>query len=366
MFYDKDELKEQLELEQIYDLISELGGEPEYCDSGLISQTICHNPPGAGSRKLYYYANSKLCQCYTSGCEHGSFDIFELVIKAMRIQKNVEWGLPDAMQYVAAYFGIAGQEKEETAALIQDWQIFKRYEITPYAPPAMNQLKEYDPTILTRFSYPRIASWEAEGISPEVIRRNLIGYYPTTEQITIPHFDINGRFIGLRGRFLAAEDAERWGKYRPIQANGILYSHPLSMNLYNLNNSKDNIKKQGAAILFESEKSTLQFQSFYGPAQDISVACCGSNISSYQIELLQSIGAKEIILALDRQFTAIGDNEFKQLKNKLINLYRKYGHQIKISAIFDKEMITPYKASPTDISKDIFEYLLEHRIEPKG
>lgn len=366
MFYNKDELKEQLELEQIYDLISELGGEPEYCDSGLISQTICHNPPGVGSRKLYYYANSKLCQCYTSGCENGSFDIFELVIKAMRIQKNVEWGLPEAMRYVASFFGIAGEERPEEGLVLQDWQLLKRYEITPYTPPTNVQLKEYDPIILTRFSYPRITGWEEEGISPAVIRKNLIGYYPTTEQITIPHFDVNGRFIGLRGRFLAQEDAERWGKYRPIQANGVLYSHPLSMNLYNLNNSKDNIQKLGVAILFESEKSTLQFQSFYTPEQDVSVACCGSNISNYQIELLQSVGAKEIIIALDRQFIQIGDNEFKQLKNKLINLYRKFGHQVKISAIFDKDMVTPYKSSPSDQGRNIFEQLLQHRIIPKG
>ena len=366
MFYNKDELKEQLELEQIFDLISELGGEPEYCDTGLIAQTICHNPPGTGSRKLYYYANSKLCQCYTSGCEHGSFDIFELVIKAMRIQKNVEWDLPSAMRFVGSFFGIAGEDKNEEIHSLVDWQLFKRYEITPYIPTSNIQLKEYDPAILSRFTYPRIKSWEAEGISDTIIKRNLIGFYPTTEQITIPHFDINGRFIGLRGRFIAQEDAERWGKYRPIQANGILYSHPLSMNLYNLNNSKNNIKQSGVAVLFESEKATLQFQSFYGNTQDISVACCGSNISNYQIELLQNAGAKEIILALDRQFVTIGDTEFKQLKNKLINLYRKYGHQIKISAIFDKEMITPYKASPSDQGKEIFEYLLKHRIEPKG
>lgn len=45
-YYDKDELKEKLELEQIYDLVEAWGGEPEYTDGGLISQTICHNLPG--------------------------------------------------------------------------------------------------------------------------------------------------------------------------------------------------------------------------------------------------------------------------------------------------------------------------------
>ena len=57
-FYDKDKLKESLELEQVYDLLELWGGEPEYTDSGLIAQTICHNRPGEGSRKLYFYWNT--------------------------------------------------------------------------------------------------------------------------------------------------------------------------------------------------------------------------------------------------------------------------------------------------------------------
>ena len=45
-YYNKDALKNELELEQIYDLLELWGGEPEYSDIGLISQTICHNKPG--------------------------------------------------------------------------------------------------------------------------------------------------------------------------------------------------------------------------------------------------------------------------------------------------------------------------------
>ena len=36
-----------------------------------------------------------------------------------------------------------------------------------------------------------------------------IGYYPGGSQITIPHYDKEGRFIGLRGRTISQEDAER-------------------------------------------------------------------------------------------------------------------------------------------------------------
>ena len=56
-------------------------------------------------------------------------------------------------------------------------------------------LEEYDMSLLKRFLYPRILPWEQEGISKEVIKKNYIGYYPKNEQITIPHFNKNGKLI---------------------------------------------------------------------------------------------------------------------------------------------------------------------------
>lgn len=362
-YYDKDELKSKLELEQIYDLIEAWGGEPEYVDGGLISQTICHNLPGEGSRKLYYYENTKLFRCYT-GCIDPTFDIFDLCIKVKKKQEDKKWELYDAMDYIAGYFGFDGIELKDEEEKLKDWDIFKRHNIQLSKPKEIIHLKEYNPIILTRFSYPRIAGWEAEGILPEVNRRNFIGYYPGGGQITIPHFDIDNRLVGIRGRTLSTDDAERYGKYRPLMVNRQLYNHPLSMNLYNLNHSKENIKKVKAAIIFESEKSCLMYQSYYGYDNDISVACCGSSISSYHIDLLKSLGANEIIVAFDRQFVEISDDEFKRLKAKLIHIYNKYSKNVRISAIFDKRMILPYKASPIDEGPQVFEKLLNERIIP--
>lgn len=363
-YYDKQVLKEKLELEQIYDLIEMWGGEPEYSDKGLISQTICHNLPGEGSRKLYYYENTKLFHCYT-GCSDDTFDIFDLCIKVMKNQRRLKWELYDAMAYIAGYFGFEGANIEDQQEL-EDWSVFKRHDFQPPQVLQIPVLKEYNPIILTRFIYPRIEQWEKEGISAEVSRRNLIGYYPGGEQIVIPHFDINNRLIGIRGRYVALDLADRYGKYRPLQVNRQLYNHPLSMNLYNLNNSQYGIKKSHTAIIFEGEKSTLQFQSYYGKDSDISVACCGSSLSSYQVNLLKSIGVTEIILAFDRQFQKIGDEEFKRLKSKLLHLYNKYKTTLKVTIIFDKDMITPYKASPTDCGLQVFEELLNKRLILNG
>ena len=141
-----------------------------------------------------------------------------------------------------------------------------------------------------------------------------------------------------------------------------MYNHPLGMNLYNFNNSKDKIKLMKKAIIFEGEKSCLLYQSYFGLENDISVACCGSSVSNYQIQMLLEAGAEEIIVAFDRQFQEIGDEEFKHLKTNLIRLRDKYKNFVLISFIFDKNMITGYKDSPIDCGPDTFLQLFKERI----
>lgn len=80
------------------------------------------------------------------------------------------------------------------------------------------------------------------------------------------------------------------------------------------------------------------------------------------MELLIKAGAKEIIIAFDRQFKEIGDKEFKRLKTNLIKIHNKYKNNVMVSFIFDKNMITGYKDSPIDCGKDVFLKLFKERI----
>ena len=361
--YNKKEVRGKLNIEQIYGLLEEWGGLPEYTDFGILSTTICHNPPGEGSRKLYYYSNTDLFQCYT-GC--GSFDIFELLVKVARIQWGKEYDLNDAVRYIAIRFGLAGEGELDADDSLIDWKTFNTYdrvqglEIKDYHV----ELKEYDNVILDRLNYNiKLTPWLKEGITQEVLDYNRIGYFTAGAQITIPHFDINGRFIGLRGRSLAQEDIELYGKYRPVFINRQWYNHPLGMNLYNINNSKENIKATGRAIIFEGEKSSLLYQSYFGIENDISVACCGSNISAYQIQLLLDCGVKAVTIAFDRQFQEIDDDEFKHLTNNLTKINDRYKNYVDISIIFDKKMITEYKSSPIDHGPETFLKLWKERLK---
>ena len=365
LVFDKSEIRSNLSLDNIFDLLQEWGGDPEYTDFGILSTTICHNVPGEGSKKLYYYENSGLFRCYT-GCD-ASFDIFELTIKVFEIQHNRKMDLNDAVRYIAAKHGYGGRlEDSPEENEMQDWAILSNYDRiqnVELGEKKVITLKEYDDIILTRFNYDlKIGPWLREGISQEAIEQARIGFYPGGDQITIPHFDADGRFVGLRGRTLSAHEGELYGKYRPLRVNKLMYNHPLGMNLYNLNNSKNAIRIIKKAIVFEGEKSCLLYKSYFGIDNDISVACCGSSLSAYQIQLLIENGAEEIIVAFDRQFQEIGDKEFKHLKANLLKLYNKYKNFVKITFIFDKNMITGYKDSPIDCGPDIFLQLFKERI----
>lgn len=368
MMFNKDTIRNNISLEEMHDFLSFLGAEPKPLEGNMIiSKTICHNEIGEGSYKLYYYNENKMFHCYT-GCEISTFDIFNLVCKVKKWDNKQM--LNKAISLVANYFGLVNEDnpylKEEDSFIRPDALILRSYESNhniDFFKFDYRQLKEYDPIILDRLTYPSIAGWEKEGITRKVCLKNKIGFYPSTNRITLPHFDIDNRFIGLRGRATSQEDIRIYGKYIPLTINDILYSHPLHFNLYNINNSKNNIHKFKKAIIFESEKSCLMYQSYFGSDADISVACCGFSISNYQIDLLRALGANEIIVAFDKQFQSIGDKEFVRLKRKIHLLSQKYKPYIKISFIFDKFDMLGYKSSPIDEGKDKFMRLCEGRIQ---
>lgn len=365
--FNKDEIKEALLLEDIEELVNELGGHPEIInDETLVSQTICHNHPGEGSKKLYYYDNTKLFNCYTD-CD-GSFDIFELVCKVKNLEDSEDkWELPRAVRFVASFFGMGGQNVEEDYQIsIKDALSYIQKKIDKKETRAKQivQLKHYDGNVLKYLPRPRITPWLVEGMTQAAIDRANISYDPVNHGIVIPHYDENGLLIGIRERTLIKE-REKYGKYMPAVLNHKMFNHPLGFALYNLNLSKDNIRKFQTAIIFEGEKSAIKYASFFGFENDISVAACGSSISNYQISLLLSLGVKEIIIAFDKQYQKKCDAEHLRLAKKLENLHLRFGNLVQISYLFDLENALNYKDSPVDQGKEIFFELYKNRIQIK-
>lgn len=361
--YDINEIKNSLTTEQVMELVAELGGEPRIGANGeyFTSKTICH---GGDSHKLYYYSNSRLFHCYTR-CMPETFDIFELV-KKVNSRQNKEWTLNHAVQYVASYFNIAAVDYDfrNIPEKLQDWQILDKYNKINSLENQQKQrveMKFYSENILRYLPQPHIIPWEQEGISYEVIKSRGIRYDPSAQGIVIPHYDMDGNLIGIRERTLIKEE-EQYGKYKPAILNGDMFNHPLGFALYNLNFSKENIKIIKKAIIFEAEKSTLKFASYFGLENDISVAVCGSNLITYQVNLLLSLGVQEIVVAFDKDFDTIGDDIWKRQTEKYYSIHDKYSKLCTISFMFDKYNLLGKKCSPIDCGKDTFLKLFEERI----
>ena len=373
--FDKDKIKNSLSIEQVFDLVSELGGEPTMYDGYFISETICHNHPGNGSHKLYYYDNTKLFRCYTE-CQD-TFDIFQLVCKVKNIAQEYkikydqegkevlsEWSLYDAVQFVAVYYGLEAENENFFIKRIelQDWEFLNKYEANNLEKQRqIVDLHIYDDKILKHLPRPRLKDWEDEGISPEVAAAANICYDPHSNGIIIPHYNIDDKLIGIRIRTLTKEQ-EKYGKYKPAILNGKMYNHPLGFNLYNLNNSKRHIQTFKRCFIFESEKSCLKYSSYFGLNNDLSVAICGNALNNYQVNLLLSLGVKELIIALDKQYKQVGDEEWKRWTQKFYQIHNKYGKEVQVSYMFDFDNYLNYKDSPIDKDKNTFLWLYKNRI----
>lgn len=102
-YYDKNAILKALTKEQVIKIVTDLGSKGYRTDSSgnLIFQTICH---GGDSYKLYYYHeptdqySGRTFHCYTSCSE--SFSIFELVIRAKRVQ-GITYTWYQAVSYIA-------------------------------------------------------------------------------------------------------------------------------------------------------------------------------------------------------------------------------------------------------------------------
>ncbi|MGG3987300.1 hypothetical protein [Bacillus smithii] len=367
MFFDKDRIRDSLTLDDIKKiLINELGSnEPNKDNQGnLIFQTVCH----AGEKhKLYYYEDSKQFHCYTDCGD--SFDIFELVIRAKKHQGET-FSFPKAVKYVARLtgktFGTGFPSNQQNNEIITDWEWINKFEKKE----KINiELPEYDERLLdVLLPYPHI-NWIEEGISYETQKKFEIGYYMREERIAIVHRDIKGRFIGLRGRATRQEDIDNGKKYMPVTINGKLLNHPTMMNFFGIDKTKEAIKRLKKAAIFEAEKSVLKCEDFYGE-NNFSVACCGSNVSTFQRDILLSLGVEEVFICLDKFRDKKPDEtgeEYEEkiidYQEKLLNIARMFSPYVRSYIIWDFEGLLDFKDSPVDKGKEVLEELMRNKIE---
>lgn len=358
MSYSKEDVKDNLTIDDVYDLLEFFGANPKDYGDYLVAQTVCHNGEGLGKHKLYWYENSGMFICY-SHC--GSFDVIELVQKVKGVDFNA------AIYFLVNYFNLQYKldESDIDYSSLDDWKIFDRtgkIEEIQSEDIKLNRihLKEYDDSVISHYPQPRVAPFEDAYISYEVCKEMNIRYDPISGSIIIPHYDEDDRCIGIRQRTIIQEN-EVYGKYRPWYHNKKQYNHALAFALYNLNKSKENIRRAGLAIVFESEKSALAYSSFFSIENSLAVAVCGSSLSRYQFESLQLYGAKEIVIAFDKDYTDTNDERYATFVEKMGRINKKYGSQCNLSFIVDTLGLLGEKESPTDRGKEVFLTLFKNR-----
>ena len=226
-------------------------------------------------------------------------------------------------------------------------------------------LPNYNPSVLYNFDKIYPSSWEQDYISVEAMQRFNISFFTTQWKAVIPHYDINGKLIGIRTRSFLKEDLDKGQKYMPLYFCKKGYKHPLHFNLYGIYENKEHIKRNKKIVLFESEKATMQCDTFF-PNNNFTVALCGMNMSNYQRDLILSLGVDEVFIALDKQYQNVitSDTEqkeydkyiqrVKKIANKLVNYVNVY-------IIYDDEDILEYKDSPSDKGREVLINLMKKK-----
>jgi len=375
---DSQELLQLVEKETVIEIMEDLGspcagmGTTSEGVSYLMFQTICH---GGDSRdKLWWYENTKNFQCWTC-C--GNMSLYTLVMKV----RNCTF--KESFNYVATKVGVSTSDSNRYG--IQDPKSVKnvRAEINEMDKLIEARGNKYTVQNITRFYDSKVLKlfddnafyqgWIDEGISEDTMRKFNISFYWLEGHIIIPHYDGEGRLVGIRRRSLNPEDAKN--KYMPEYMNGIMYEHPLGLNFYGLYQNKEAIKKSKTAMIFEGEKSVMLSDTYYGD-KSVALATCGFNISDWQIQALKQLGVNTVYLGFDKDFDIMREQEYKQdkstwenyshYKTRLETLAGRLAMRFKTYILYDRHNLLGLKDSPVDKGKESFEKLIKSAKLIKG
>lgn len=350
------EMKRSITQSQIISLMASMGVDYNYCrDNEIHFRSACHD---SNSYKLYAYKDKEWnLFCHRCAEQH---DIIGIV------QHLKHYNFLDALNYVCDVLGIDGGSFQKRQTDVYDWQ--KDISMYLHNEPQEVELQVFDESVLEFLNCGNVVveDWIKDSISPATQKKFGIGWYPLKQQIVIPVIDNNDNFVGCHCRNLNPYMIEQGFKYIPLKMlNGKEYRFPSSQILYGLNINKENIRKTKQCILLEAPKGVMQADTIL--EINNSVALFGMNISKHKRDLLIELGIEEIVIALDRQYQEVYNDDgeytaefqkYMEKVNKIINMFKGFCN---ISVVWDRQYLLGYKYSPMDNGELIWNELYEER-----
>jgi hypothetical protein len=351
-------IKNELDTSEVKKIMKELGSDFKEDNKGNLKfKTICH---GGDSYKLYYFIDSKLFRCFTE-CQK-NYSLIDLVgeVKGFELKESINF-IKKVLDIEDR--GVTSKIGFNNKNLISDWVYLNKYD-KDKKHNIFEGYEKYNEKILGLFKKELYYDWYEEEIYNSAIEKFNIRLDIVNERIIIPHYDIYNNLIGIRVRNLDEDSVGSGFKYMPMIYNKKIYSHQLQFNLYGLNKNVESIKKTSKIMIFESEKSVLRCNSYYGDL-NFTVACCGSNISEYQRDLVVQLGVREVFLAFDKEYKSHESEKAIEYAEKIKQKALMFSPYCTVYVLWDSFNVLDEKDSPVDKGKEIMEFLMKNKIEIK-
>lgn len=389
-----DEKVSCLSGEEFFDFFSRMNAEPRWVNSaGKPSIQIigrCHH---GHSHSAVFDPETRKVTCF-SDCGKGMF-LHTWVKQALNMDSPQE-----AKDFIEDWMD--GQDIDFSSRDPTELDDYTYHE-QPFVPEHIEPLpgigeaatKELYSKFDTSTETLKLTKWHyQDGIDVEILQLYDVAAYVRSTKYSkqkstmiLPHHNINGEIVGIYERHFAPlrrdvkkEDSEipydvlldyPTAKYLPLPKEGHFaeedtektsWSFPNSKNLYGLHLAKDAIRETGKAIIFEGGKSVMLARQ-YGYPFAVATHTFGANVN--HISMLIECGAKEIILAFDRQYeNTDSDNlQWKLYEKKTQELAERVKAYVNVSRIvdYDDHPLLNYKDAPIDQGAEAFRELYERR-----
>lgn len=330
----KEILKRIYEEEKVPELYERLGCKDVKREQRgrLVTASL---PTGDNKRSVQTYCDNKKLVSFirTRNIKGNVFDIIGHIKFNCQNKEETRDKLYDVKRWIYDEFDWheMGNGKYEPKEDYLDW--LKKIKQKRKSSEKLQENKVLPESVLLEYVQLPHQKWIDEGLSYKTLVLFNVGYCMSTDRITIPLKNKNGKIVGIKGRYVGDDEEVLDGKK-------YIYLHPCNggWELFNLHRALPHIEEKKQVIVVEAEKSCM-FLTQYGFPNCVAIG--GSNLTEQQIRMLKNLGMDvEIVLAWDKD----KDREF--IKGQIKNFGNRDLREISI--IFDKGDLLEEKMSPAD------------------